>query len=331
MIGGFGKIYIDTINKIHANKNLEKKSLKSFSTLNNDKLSRLRIKLGPYLAGLVESDGSIAVHDKGSKAKPYNPKILIVFNINDKPLADKLCSITECGKVYHKRDAGYVIWHIQNIEHMLKMVFMINGYMRTPKIEALHRAIVWFNSLRGENFDLLSIDESDITSNAWLAGFTDGDGNFSINLTDRKKKGKITSKRVQAFFRIELRQTYHRISDENKMAASYFFILNKIASYLEVNLYSRCRVQGDKKFYAFIVTSHSASSHDKVINYFNRFSLYSSKHLAYKDWCTVVNLIKSRNRSVLTGEEISIVKNIKSQFNSKRTNFNFSHLDDLNV
>jgi hypothetical protein len=76
---------------------------------------------------------------------------------------------------------------------MLKMVFMINGYMRTPKIEALHRAIVWFNSLRGENFDLLSIDESDITSNAWLAGFTDGDGNFSINLTDRKKKGKITS------------------------------------------------------------------------------------------------------------------------------------------
>jgi len=30
MIGGFGKIYIDTINKIHANKNLEKKKFKKF-------------------------------------------------------------------------------------------------------------------------------------------------------------------------------------------------------------------------------------------------------------------------------------------------------------
>ena len=47
--------------------------------------------------------------------------------------------------------------------------------MRTPKIEALHRAINWFNESYNYNIDCLSLDQSPIDSNAWLAGFTDGD------------------------------------------------------------------------------------------------------------------------------------------------------------
>lgn len=166
---------------------------------------------------------------------------------------------------------------------MIIIINIINGYMRTPKIEALHRAINWFNEFYNYNIDCLSLDQSPIDSNAWLAGFTDGDGNFSITLTDRKKKGNIISKRIQTFFRIELRQTYHRDVTVEQGGASYFVILNKIAMYLGVNLYSRTREQKDKVFYAFMVISHSAASHVKVISYFDRFPLYSSKYLAYKD------------------------------------------------
>lgn len=60
--------------------------------------------------------------------------------------------------------------------------------MRTPKIEALHRAIKWYNDHYNINIKSLGLDQSPINSNARLAGFTDGDGNFSINLVDRKKK-----------------------------------------------------------------------------------------------------------------------------------------------
>jgi hypothetical protein len=60
--------------------------------------------------------------------------------------------------------------------------------MRTPKIEVLHRAINLFNKFNNCSFNCLDLDRSLIDSNSWLAGFTDGDGNFSINLTDRKKK-----------------------------------------------------------------------------------------------------------------------------------------------
>jgi hypothetical protein len=36
-------------------------------------------------------------------------------------------------------------------------------------------------------------------------------------------------------------------------------------------------------FYAFMVIAHNAASHAKVQSYFDRFPLYSSKYLAYKD------------------------------------------------
>jgi hypothetical protein len=128
MIGGFGKI---NINKIQ---------MKNYTTLDLSQ-SKLKLNLGPYLAGLIEADGSFAIHNKDSKAKRYLPKILIVFSLNDSPLAEKLISITKVGKLYNKQRQGCVIWHIQNIEDVVKMINLINGYMRTPKIEALHRAI----------------------------------------------------------------------------------------------------------------------------------------------------------------------------------------------
>jgi len=72
--------------------------------------------------------------------------------------------------------------------------------MRTPKIEALHHIIKWYKDFDGININPLGLDLSSIDSNGWLAGFIDGDGNFSINITNRKKKGIITTKRIQVFF-----------------------------------------------------------------------------------------------------------------------------------
>lgn len=338
MIGGFGKINNNTI-KTSKNELLAKESQITEVNNNSAIISHHseksvqaifnKYKLGPYLAGLIEADGSIAVHDKNTKAKKYRPKILVVFHRDDKPLADRLSLITQTGTVYDKKAANYVIWHIQNAKDVFKIINIINGYMRTPKIEALHRAIIWYNEFDKTNLECLGLDQSDIQSNAWLAGFTDGDGNFSITLTDRKKRGEISTKRVQAFFRLEIRQNYHRSVAEYQGGISYFQILSKITAYLEVNLLSRTRHVKDKVFHAFMVISHSNISHAKVINYFDNFPLYSSKYLAYLDWNRVVKQINLRNGKKLTKEEILEVAKIKSQFNSKRKIFDFSHLASL--
>jgi hypothetical protein len=65
----------------------------------------------------------------------------VVFSLADEPLAKKLASVTKAGTVYYKKNAGYVLWQIQKTEDVIKIINIINGYMRTPKIEALHRAI----------------------------------------------------------------------------------------------------------------------------------------------------------------------------------------------
>jgi len=92
LIGGFGKIK----SNVQIQKYTESKTEK-------------RLKIGAYLAGLIEADGSFAIHDKDSKAKKYSPKILIVFSLNDSPLAEKLMSITKVGKLYNKSQQGCII------------------------------------------------------------------------------------------------------------------------------------------------------------------------------------------------------------------------------
>ncbi len=227
LIGGFGKRTSNTIKRYLNNG-------KSKQVNDDTQQSRIFNKFGPYLAGLIEADGSIAVHDKDSKTQKYRPQIIVVFNLADKPLGEKLAFITQAGKIYDKKKAGCILWQIQKKEDVKKIINLINGYMRTPKIEALHRAIDWFNQFDNCNIDCLNLDTSPIDSNSWLAGFSDGDANFSINLTDRKKAGVVAGKRVQTFFRIELRQNYHRDVAEKQGGASYFNILTKISAFFSV-------------------------------------------------------------------------------------------------
>jgi hypothetical protein len=106
LIGGFGKIDKNTIKQ-----ELNEKHIidSNESELHSKLQSELKFKLGAYLAGLIEADGSFAIHDKESKAKKYLPKILIVFSVPDKPLAEKLISIIKVGKLYIKLNQGCVI------------------------------------------------------------------------------------------------------------------------------------------------------------------------------------------------------------------------------
>ena len=280
--------------------------------------------MGSYLAGLIEGDGHIAVHDKNSKSKVFRPKILIVFNIHDKPLALKLSTLFKVGKVIDK-SAGHVLLQILAKKEVLKIINLINGRMRTPKIEALHRAISWINEKDNSSIPCLGLDLSPIDSNSWLAGFTDADGNFSITVYDRKKNGKVLRTSVQTFFRLEVKQNYSREVFENQGGISYFNILTKITAFFSVNLYTRTRHVEDKVFYAFIAIAHNSRSHEIVRKYFDRFPLYSYKYLAYKDWCSVQDL----HKGTLSKENLDKIKTIKAQFNSKRKVFDFSHLDCL--
>jgi len=297
-------------------------------------------QLGPYLAGLIEGDGTISIHDTSSIAKKYGPMILIVFKKSDLSLANYLQKLTQCGggQVYIKHDRGYVLWQIQDIVGVFTIVTIINGYMRTPKKEALERMITWLNKyiVKNQNSKLPStrnilskisplevkpLDESPIESNAWLAGFTDADGNFAINIHLRKNRN---STRVQLFFRLEIRQTYHRL-DSDLAKISYFSILSKIATYLGVNVYSRNRLINEKQYQSFIVMSGNTIANERVVSYFSKYSLLSSKYLDYKDWHSVLELQKANS---VTTSYLEKAIHIRKDFNKTRTTYNWNHLQN---
>ena len=328
LVGGFGNNQ-----KITDNLRLNYSTNKD---LNDQYLKFNKTQLGPYLAGLIEGDGTIAVHDTKSTSKKYSPMIIIVFKKSDLPLAEYLQRLTQCGNVYLKQDRGYILWQIQNIISVYTITRLINGYMRTPKIEALHRTISWLNLYIEQNRDskfkvtksILSqikpleikpLDNSSIDSNAWLSGFTDADGNFSINIHQRKNKNLT---RVQLFYRLELRQNYHRLDSEEKKV-SYFSIMSIISEYLGVNVLSRIRTIKDRQFYSYIIMTHNKNSKLKLKKYFDKFPLLSSKYLDYLDWVAVLNLQETYS---FTNQYLDKALNIRKNFNSTRTTYCWNHL-----
>lgn len=66
----------------------------------------------------------------------------------------------------------------------MRVVYLVNGRMRTPKIGALYLLIDWLNTdARDCEIKKLPLDSSSIGSNGWLAGFTEGDGSFEVRTT----------------------------------------------------------------------------------------------------------------------------------------------------
>src|ERR1700734_281028 len=103
---GLSNFLVFKINKVLAS------VLTYYNTYNRISRTFTQVKrnhLGPYLAGLIEGDGTISVHNTQSKAKKYSPMIIIVFKKADLPLANYLRDITNAGNVYIKQDRGYIL------------------------------------------------------------------------------------------------------------------------------------------------------------------------------------------------------------------------------
>nr|YP_010697742.1 LAGLIDADG homing endonuclease [Porodaedalea niemelaei]WCF76638.1 LAGLIDADG homing endonuclease [Porodaedalea niemelaei] len=332
-------------------------------SITGGKIYRENDALGSYLAGLIEGGGTFAIHNKASTAKKYSPMIIVVFKKNDLPLAEYLQNVTKCGNVYNKPNRGYVIWQIQDIVSVFTIIKLINGKMRTPKIEALQRTIDWLNNYIDNNkssnlpitklilskiykLEFKSLDTSSIDSNTWLSGFSDADGNFSINIHKRSNRN---STRIQLYYRMEIRQTYHRLDTEGNKT-NYFSIMSIIANFLGVNLYSRNRTINDKQFYSYTVVSHNKHSRSKIVEYFTKYPLLSSKYLDFKDWLSILDKqAKSNHPSISapqgtkpnlfedTEDTVFCIRRdatyyldeavkIRKDFNKTRTTYNWDHL-----
>lgn len=159
--------------------------ISKFSGKNTDmpgyKANLMLIKTAPsvntiapeYIAGLIEGDGSIKVPStlRSDKGKLIYPSVTIVFVDKDLPLAEILTKKLE--GTLNKTAGNWYVLSIYKLSALHELAKLVNGKFRTPKIEALHRLINWLNNYgKFEKINILSVDNSNILSNSWLAGYS---------------------------------------------------------------------------------------------------------------------------------------------------------------
>ena len=281
------------------------------SYIDNNKIN-YNYKLASYLAGLIEGDGTIVVPktERSLKGKLNYACVQLLFDSRDFPLALIIQKTLGHGSLSKKKGKNAYTLTINNNEGMVLLVNLINGYMRTPKIYALHRLIDWLNNKLNLSIEKKGIDHSNLNINSWFAGFIDADGHFSVRTSLNSKYPKVECK-------FELCQ---RQIDHNQQSNLEF--LNLIGQYL---LTTVKEIRANRPNPEYRVRTTSVQANNLLVNYLSEYPLFSSKYLNYKDWGRVLEFFNKKEHT--KSASIKAIVEIKSKMNNSRTEFNWDHLN----
>ena len=237
-------------------------------------------EFGHYLAGLIDGDGHFS----------NNLQLVIVFNKLDVSLAYYIKGELGYGNVKKVKDKNAFILVIFSINGIYKTLNLINGKLRTiNKLSQVNNNIInhkRFLNLKSDIKFELNLNNS--LNNHWLAGFSDADASFQIKLVVRDNK-------------TETRLNY-QVDQKNKD------LLVEIKNFFGGNI--GYREKQDTYYYG----STSFGSAKKVISYFDKYHLLSSKHLNYLKWRKAYLIIQSKNH--LNTEGLNKITKLKSTMNS---------------
>lgn len=106
-------------------------------SFDNNNFYKSENQLGYYLAGLIESDGTlITPSDENNRAT-----VKIVFHIKDKPLVEKIKDILGYGSIQKTNSENAIEFVVRSRDGIIDLVNLINGKFRTPKINQLNNLI----------------------------------------------------------------------------------------------------------------------------------------------------------------------------------------------
>ena len=239
-------------------------------------------KLGYYLAGLIEGNGYLGEH-----------RFEIAFHENDTFLAYFIKKEIGYGSVLKLKDKRSVRYVLRHSEGLKKVLSLVNGkFLFIEKINQL------FKYQWDKNFNLAILPPTnfDLLSNYWLAGFTDANGSFFINLANSQIHKSNISVRLE--FKIKQKNVE---------------LLELIKQTFGGHIYY---LKSEELFYYNSISFKSAKS---VINYFDNFQLISSKWVNYLKWRNTYRIIQRKEHLTIKGLN-KIKKKQKNIKGSSETN-----------
>ena len=265
-----------------------------------------------YFTGLIEGDGTIIVPNtlRSPKGKLNYPSIQIVFHLKDLPLALMIQKELGFGSVSRKKGVNAYILTINNNEGILFVISLLNGNMRTPKINSLYKLIDFYQG--NINIEKKPLNNKSLESDAWLSGFLEADVSFQVRSTLSRKYPKFECK-------LEISQ----IQTDNKGFSNKEF-LNEIADLFNTEV-KETRL--NKSTPEYRVRTTNLQGNNKAKDYLIKYPLFGTKYLDSIDWMKVLDLFNNGEHKTELGKEKILY--IKSNMNDKRTVFTWDHLQNF--
>nr|QJQ35206.1 LAGLIDADG endonuclease [Fusarium ramigenum] len=280
------------------------KALEIYTNNNNTTVFTENNKLGYYLAGLLEGDGSISLPSLGvtSLNRILNPRIVFTSHINNIGMYAYIQS--ELGNIgrFQKSGENILRYIIGDKESILLFINLVHGKLRTPKNKRFNDLINFINNKYDLNIPESLLDNSSFTDNSWFTGFTEADGHFGIKHIDRKDKSETRKRSVSENVSLKFRLD-QRLYDKATSSSMEPF-MNNLALFLKAKLKS----YAVKNSEVLSVSVESIQNISFLVDYFNKYPLIGDKLNNYKKWVIVYNMILSKEH--LTEEGRLKIRNL---------------------
>lgn len=230
-----------------------------------------------WFIGFAEADGSWN-SNKGRVSFIIRQKCPKVLNLIQKNLG--------FGKITFCKD-GYYNYSVTNWQDSKKLALIFNGKLVLNKTN--ERFTVYYSTLLQHFPELPPLNNERFLpslNTAWLSGFTQGDGGFSIII--RKNNKSILGYRVCLVFYID-----------QKNESKFLFLIKDL--FKTGTVQKRLDIKNMERYTTY-------NNFDIIINYFNQFPLLYNKQDSFFKWVKTHKILKKESK--LNQENLELIKKI---------------------
>jgi len=237
-----------------------------------------------WLIGFTEGDGSFIIKTFKNKNNKYL-EFKITQSSNDAQILfyiKKCLGIGTVSKQDKKNNTHH--YRVRDKNGLLNIINIFNGNLYLNKSQNKFKEFVKiYNETYKTNIEILEFNKNEPTlDNAWLAGFTDAEGCFTLSYL----KNKYVSIR-------------YILSQKNED-----LFMNKLALLLEGKTYTlKCGTTNMTVNYLKLI---------KIIKYINKYSLKTKKLIIYQNWLDVYYSVKNKEH-----KDPNKIKNILNKIYKK--------------
>lgn len=231
-----------------------------------------------WLIGFIEAEGSFTISQRGDL------QFCITQGVDNLFILYRIKDFFGYGRVI-KQSKQVFRFIVQDGFFLEKIIAFLNGYLiLSRKKKQLNNFILNYNKFYGTNLnfiDSLYDNSFNFLENAWLSGFTDGDGCFSIVYN-------LVSKQFRIRFILSQKDDLTFLKKEIPFGNIYYYKNKDFWEFFILDIISK----GSKRNNKILLKPFNNSI---IISYFQKYPLKTTKINSYALWFYIINQLINNN------------------------------------